>query len=254
MSSFCHCVFNLLSSSVSAAHTVSEDGQNDPYTESISSLHSSSPSSSPAARHHHGNSPRALSSSQVANRKWVCGSSCNADSCANKASFMSPCRDSWIECLIFIWKMKIIFPEIDLYYIYTILIFPESFPCSIKSHIKSKAKPFLLCLSSNPFMYFITESAAIECGCILGGIVSYMVWCCMTIFKECVCVYLHWHLHRQSEGHLAIWSLEYFHSAALEWSHFLDRTHVWRWICVWWKNKTCTKCKRDFQLDCFMWC
>ncbi|XP_044030881.1 microtubule organization protein AKNA isoform X2 [Siniperca chuatsi] len=48
-------------------HTVSEDGQNDQYTESISSLHSSSPSSSPSARYHRGNSRRAMSSSQVAN-------------------------------------------------------------------------------------------------------------------------------------------------------------------------------------------
>lgn len=66
-----HCVFNLRSSSVSAAHSVSEDGQNDQYTESINSPHSSSPSSSPAARYHHGDSPTALSSSQVVNRKWV---------------------------------------------------------------------------------------------------------------------------------------------------------------------------------------
>ncbi|KAM9338393.1 uncharacterized protein akna [Symphorus nematophorus] len=50
-------------------HIGSEDGQNDPHTESInSSLHSSSTSSSPTARHRHGDSLRALSSSQVANR------------------------------------------------------------------------------------------------------------------------------------------------------------------------------------------
>ncbi|XP_042251627.1 microtubule organization protein AKNA isoform X1 [Thunnus maccoyii] len=49
-------------------HTVSEEGQSDQYTESIDSFHSSSPSSSPAARCHHGDSLTALSSSQVANR------------------------------------------------------------------------------------------------------------------------------------------------------------------------------------------
>lgn len=43
-------------------------------------------------------------------------------------------------------------------------------------------------LLSYPVMYFITESAAIECGCILGGIVSYIIWCCMTLFKECLYV------------------------------------------------------------------
>ncbi|XP_037607862.1 microtubule organization protein AKNA isoform X1 [Sebastes umbrosus] len=48
--------------------TVSEDRLNDQYTESINSLHNSSPSSSPAAQHHHGDSLRALRSSQVANR------------------------------------------------------------------------------------------------------------------------------------------------------------------------------------------
>ncbi|XP_054468783.1 microtubule organization protein AKNA [Anoplopoma fimbria] len=50
------------------SHTVSEDRQNEQYIESINSLHNSSPSSSPAAMHRHGNSLRALSSSQVANR------------------------------------------------------------------------------------------------------------------------------------------------------------------------------------------
>ncbi|XP_051267620.1 microtubule organization protein AKNA isoform X1 [Dicentrarchus labrax] len=51
-----------------STHTMSEDGQNDQYTESSNSLHSSSPSSSPTSRRHHGDSLRALSSSQVANR------------------------------------------------------------------------------------------------------------------------------------------------------------------------------------------
>lgn len=68
---FLVCYYPLVSFlSVSAAHSVSEDGQNDQYTESINSPHSSS--SSPAARYHHGNSLTALSSSQVVNRKWVC--------------------------------------------------------------------------------------------------------------------------------------------------------------------------------------
>lgn len=106
-------------------------------------------------------------------------------------------------------------------------------------------------LLSYPFMYFITESAAVECGCILGGIVSYMVWCCMTLFRECVSICLHWHLHRQSEGHLTVWSLKYFHGVALEWSHLLDCTNVWFWICVVVKKQnTCTECKRDIQVDC----
>uniref|UniRef100_UPI0037E754DA microtubule organization protein AKNA n=1 Tax=Semicossyphus pulcher TaxID=241346 RepID=UPI0037E754DA len=48
--------------------TVSEDGQNDRYTESVNSIHSSSSSSSPAARYDYGNSLRALSSTQLANR------------------------------------------------------------------------------------------------------------------------------------------------------------------------------------------
>ncbi|XP_036972922.1 microtubule organization protein AKNA isoform X4 [Acanthopagrus latus] len=51
-----------------SSHCVSEDEQNDRYTDSISPLHSSSLSSSPAERRHHGNSLQALSSSQVANR------------------------------------------------------------------------------------------------------------------------------------------------------------------------------------------
>ncbi|KAM6901527.1 microtubule organization protein AKNA [Lycodopsis pacificus] len=50
------------------SHTVSEDRRKDEYTESINSLHNSSPSSSPAGRHHHDDSLRALSSSQAANR------------------------------------------------------------------------------------------------------------------------------------------------------------------------------------------
>nr|XP_046230707.1 microtubule organization protein AKNA isoform X2 [Scatophagus argus] len=49
-----------------STHTVSEDRQNGRYTESISSFSSSSLSSSPTARHHRGDSVRALSSSQVA--------------------------------------------------------------------------------------------------------------------------------------------------------------------------------------------
>ncbi|XP_070781121.1 microtubule organization protein AKNA [Enoplosus armatus] len=51
-----------------STHTMSEDGQNYQYAESIRSPHSSSPSSSPTARYRHGDSLRALSSSQVANR------------------------------------------------------------------------------------------------------------------------------------------------------------------------------------------
>ncbi|XP_075936056.1 microtubule organization protein AKNA [Anarhichas minor] len=50
------------------SHTVSEDGQKDEYTESINSLHNSSPSSSPAGRHHHDDSLGALSSNQAATR------------------------------------------------------------------------------------------------------------------------------------------------------------------------------------------
>ncbi|XP_059214585.1 LOW QUALITY PROTEIN: microtubule organization protein AKNA [Centropristis striata] len=48
-----------------SSHTVSEDRLNDRYTQSVNSLHTSS--SSPAARRHHGDPLRALSSSQVAN-------------------------------------------------------------------------------------------------------------------------------------------------------------------------------------------
>ncbi|XP_078127511.1 LOW QUALITY PROTEIN: uncharacterized protein akna [Sander vitreus] len=51
-----------------SSHTASADRQNDQYTESVNSLYNSSPSSSPVARNHHGDSLKALSSSQVANR------------------------------------------------------------------------------------------------------------------------------------------------------------------------------------------
>lgn len=56
-------------SAVSAASTVSDDGQSDHYAESINSPHSFCPSSSLVARSHHGDS---RSSSQVADCKWVC--------------------------------------------------------------------------------------------------------------------------------------------------------------------------------------
>ncbi|XP_062414803.1 microtubule organization protein AKNA [Pungitius pungitius] len=46
------------------SHTASEDGLNDQYTESVSSLHQCSPSSSPTATHHHGDSLIARRSSQ----------------------------------------------------------------------------------------------------------------------------------------------------------------------------------------------
>ncbi|CAK6965109.1 microtubule organization protein AKNA [Scomber scombrus] len=49
-------------------YTVSEDGQSDRYAESLDSFHSSYPSSSPAARLHHGDSLKALRSSQATNR------------------------------------------------------------------------------------------------------------------------------------------------------------------------------------------
>ncbi|XP_073333494.1 microtubule organization protein AKNA [Pagrus major] len=51
-----------------SSHSLSEDGQNDRYIDSISPLHSSSQRSSPDERRHHGDSLHALSSSQVANR------------------------------------------------------------------------------------------------------------------------------------------------------------------------------------------
>ncbi|XP_039636513.1 microtubule organization protein AKNA isoform X3 [Perca fluviatilis] len=51
-----------------SSHTASADRQNDQYTESVNSLYNSSPSSSPVARNHHGDSLKALSSSQSANR------------------------------------------------------------------------------------------------------------------------------------------------------------------------------------------
>lgn len=74
-------------------------------------------------------------------------------------------------------------------------------------------------------MYFITESAAIECGCILGGIVSCMVWCSMSCF---LCVFGLTH----AKILLAIWSLEYFQCSTSLVSF----------------SRLCTKYKHDFHL------
>lgn len=146
---------------VSAAHTVSEDGQNDQYAES--SLHSSSTSSSPAARHHHGDSLRALSSSQVVNHKWVC---------VTAAAMAIAVQTRPGLCLLAEspgWKLYFqIFPEIDL-------LTTVSLPFNTEPHSSWNAEPSLMFLSSYSFMYFITESAAIECGCVLGGTLYYFL-------------------------------------------------------------------------------
>lgn len=56
-----------------------------------------------------------------------------------------------------------------------------------------------------------------------------------------VSVRFHWHLHGQSEGHQAVWSLKYFHGVVLEWSHLLECTNVWLCICVVVMNQNCAR-------------
>lgn len=78
-------------------------------------------------------------------------------------------------------------------------------------------------------MYFITESTAIECGCVLGGTLDCFLHGVVlheSFQRECVCIYFNWHLlYIETWNHLASYSVAYLHTAALQ-SHLLDFTSI----------------------------
>lgn len=168
---------------VSAAHTVSEDGQKDQYTES--SLHSSSTSSSPAARHHHSDSLRALSSSQVVNHKWVrVAVAAKAITVQTRPGLCLPAESP-------AWKL---YDENNIFRYFLKLLkmlTSVSLLFNIEPHGSWNAELSLMFLSYY-FMYFITESAAIECGCILGGTLYYFLHGVLlhdSFQRVCVCTF-----------------------------------------------------------------
>lgn len=87
-------------------------------------------------------------------------------------------------------------------------------------------------------------------------VLVYPAWCGVAwLFSKSVCVHLDWHLQRYLTNHLAVWSLEYFHSAALQWSHLLDFSSGWPWIRVVVKNVLNAKMTSTWIIWCdFCFC